>query len=71
MHLRLEVVQRYIYPAIQTAAADEVLADFLGFFIQQYHMIAVPVDGPGDVQGNLREEGQQGGNLVTDYLVRW
>ena len=31
-------------------------------------MVGVPADGAGDVEGNLREEGQQGGNLVADYF---
>ena len=33
-------------------------------------MVAVPADRPGHVQGNLREESQQGGNLVRNHFRR-
>ena len=31
-------------------------------------MVGVPADGAGDVEGDLREEGQQGGDLIADHL---
>ena len=31
-------------------------------------MVGVPADGAGDVERDLREEGQQGRNLVADHL---
>ena len=31
-------------------------------------MVGVPADGPGDVQRDLREESQQGGDFVADHL---
>ena len=31
-------------------------------------MVGVPADGAGDVEGNLREEGQQGRDLIADHL---
>lgn len=31
-------------------------------------MVRVPADGAGDVEGDLREEGQQGGDLIADHF---
>lgn len=64
----VEVVQRQIHPAVQAAAADDLLAELLRFVIEQHHMVAVPAHWAGDVQGDLREEGQQRRDFVADHL---
>jgi hypothetical protein len=58
----------HVHPTVQAAAAHNLLADLLRFIVKQHHMVGVPADGAGDVEGNLREEGQQGRNLVADHF---
>ena len=64
----VEVIQRQIHPAVQAAAAGDLLAEFLCFIVKQYHMVTVPAHRAGDVQGDLREEGQQCRDFVADHL---
>ena len=60
----IKVIQSDIHPFY--AAADDLPADLLGFVIKQHHMVAVPANGSGDMEGDLREESQQGGDFVAD-----
>lgn len=62
----VEVVQGDVHPL--RAAADNLPADFAGFVVEQHHMVAVPADGPGDVEGDLGEEGQQRRDLIAHHL---
>lgn len=47
------------------AATDNFLADLPSFITEQNHMVAVPADGAGGLEGGFRKGGQQGGNLVA------
>ena len=57
-----------MHTAVQAAAAGDLLAEFLCFIVKQYHMVTVPAHRAGDVQGDLREEGQQCRDFVADHL---
>ena len=64
----IEIVKSRFYPAFQTTAADDLLAKLLGLVVQKHHMVTIPTDGTGDVQSDLREEGQQRRHFVRNHF---
>ena len=48
--------------------ADDLLGDLHQLVIQQHHMVAIPADAPGHMEGDPVEVAQQAGDLIADHL---
>ena len=65
----IKVVQSHVY-SLQGVTANDLLGNLLGLVIQHQHMVGIPADTSGNVQGDLRIEAQKGRNLIRNHFCR-